>query len=142
MSDTQEPQNKPAPSNDFIMAPAPGESPAAFEAFLRYFQMKKRSLRMLAEEIEVHETTVREWSAKFGWQKRILDYNTSLLKACFINSVAIQTGVEELKAECEKIIQSTMARISVDFFTMGHATVKHQVRSNPEAVSIPVGLQL
>jgi hypothetical protein len=35
-----------------------------------------------------------------------------------------------------------MARVSVDFFTMGHATVKHQVRTNPEAVSIPIGIQL
>ena len=135
------PQDSAAP-DPFPIARLPGESAAAFQALHGYLRMEKRSLRRLAEEIDVSETTIKEWSSKFNWQQRLADYDLALLRACFKKQVSIQTGAAEASAECDKLIQNAMTSISVDMFTMGHATVQHQVRKNPAAVPIPIGIKM
>jgi hypothetical protein len=65
--------------NLFPFIPLPGESPLAFEGFVTWFNLKDRKLKLVAEAIDVNISTVKNWSAEFGWANRLLKYKAQLM---------------------------------------------------------------
>ena len=83
--------------------PAEGETAGALEAFHCYFEMPKdvRSLKKVAEQLGYNESTIREWSAKFGWRDRILKYQARLLNTRIESDAAAAKELALAKVERE-----------------------------------------
>src|SRR4051794_33205178 len=77
--------------------PLPGEHPLAFEGFMTWFALKDRNLKQVAEIMNVHAQTVREWSSQFKWADRLLKYKADLL-------------TDRIQAEAEVDREQTLAR--------------------------------
>ena len=60
---------------------APGETPRACAAFAAYFALgHARSLSAVADQLGEHLTTVKTWSARFGWSGRIASFHAGILR--------------------------------------------------------------
>lgn len=58
-----------------------GETPRAFEAFAAYRDMgAERSIRKTSQKLAKNTTTIKEWSVKYNWVKRVAAYDTHLDK--------------------------------------------------------------
>jgi hypothetical protein len=54
------------------LAPAPGESPRAFEAFCAYLQLgPRRRYSALARKLGVSVRTIERWASQFDWRERL-----------------------------------------------------------------------
>src|SRR3954462_1802160 len=71
------------------LRPIPGETLDSFEGFMCYFNLgHNRTLKGVAEKLDLNISTVREWSAKHHWVDRILEYEAYLFNTR-INSGAV-----------------------------------------------------
>ena len=63
-------------------APAPGETPRAFSAFLAYFHLgHARSLQAVADQLDEGLPTVKKWSSRFRWAARVNQFHAGLLES-------------------------------------------------------------
>jgi len=63
-------------------APAPGETPRAFSAFLAYFHLgHARSLQAVADQLDEGLPTVKKWSSRFRWAARVNQFHAGLLQS-------------------------------------------------------------
>jgi hypothetical protein len=75
------PEGKQSGSATGSLASLEGESPAAYDGFMYYFEMPlPRSLKKAASELGASLNTLEDWSTKYKWQKRIQDYRAHLAK--------------------------------------------------------------
>jgi hypothetical protein len=59
----------------------PGETPRAYGAFITFFDLcHGRSLTAVAEKSGEGLATVKNWSSKYSWSKRIQDFNSGVLQ--------------------------------------------------------------
>ncbi len=69
----------PAPTPPF--APAPGETPRAFNAFITWFQLgQSRSHQAVADKLNEGLATVKNWASKYDWSGRLNAFNSGLLQ--------------------------------------------------------------
>src|SRR4051812_12407929 len=74
------PTQNPAPTKS-IFATLPGETPRAYGAFMAFFELgHARTLPAVADKLGEGLPTVRNWSSKFDWSKRIQDFNSGILQ--------------------------------------------------------------
>src|SRR3954468_4206871 len=101
--------------------PAEGENAAALEGFHCYFEMGKegRSLKKVAEKLGYNESTVREWSARFGWRDRILKYQTRLLNTRIESDAAAAKELALAKVEQEGLRRQKNTKLSTFFKQLG-----------------------
>ena len=75
MNDNIDPESGPQPWSGLPdqLKPVLGETLESFEGFVCYFNLgHERSLRLVAKKLGFNLSTVKEWSAKFGWRDSIL----------------------------------------------------------------------
>ena len=65
-------------NTEFSWDRQPGESGRCYEQFLIYRDMKKRSMRAVAERLHLHPTAVRRNGSKWSLVSRALDYDNYL----------------------------------------------------------------
>lgn len=73
------------PGSDGPSVPAfprvPGETPRAFGAFKVFFELgHARSLPAVADQLHESLSTVKKWSGRYQWFKRIADFEAGLLQ--------------------------------------------------------------
>jgi hypothetical protein len=60
---------------------APGETPRAFAAFKVFFELgHARSLPAVADQLGENLSTVKKWSGRYQWFRRIADFDAGLLQ--------------------------------------------------------------
>ncbi len=105
MNDTT-PRHANQPKTQGVASPlqtVPGESPAALEAFICYFDLgPERTLKKVSAALDLGESTVRDWSAKFGWGQRILDYRAHLFHTRLAGECSAASQLSLVKVEHEK----------------------------------------
>ena len=69
-------------------APAPGETPRAFSAFLTYFHLgHARALQTVADQLDEGLPTVKKWSSRFRWAERVNRFHAGLLQSSAAGAV-------------------------------------------------------
>jgi hypothetical protein len=82
---------------DLPFKPDVGESHAAFEAFLCYFDIgRNRSCGEVARRMGVSGSATRRWSGKFKWKQRMAAYHEQLLRARVEVDLAAKRDVASL----------------------------------------------
>jgi hypothetical protein len=124
--------------------PAEGETAAALEGFHCYFEMPKdvRSLKKVAEQLGYNESTVREWSAKFGWRDRILKYQTRLLNTRIESDAAATKELALAKVEREGLRRQKNTRLSTFFQQLGEKLLEHYLLTGLDKIKFPDVLKI
>ena len=66
--------------NPSLFPAQPGETPRAYSAFVTFFQIgPSRALQSVADRLGCPLQTVKNWSSRFDWGQRILDFESGLL---------------------------------------------------------------
>jgi hypothetical protein len=72
-------------------APAPGETPRAFHAFITWFQLgQSRSHQAVADKLNEGLATVKNWASKYDWTDRLNALNSGLLQQHAADSARLQ----------------------------------------------------
>lgn len=117
------------------LKPIPGETPESFEAFVCYFhQGSSRSLKQVAQKMEFNLSTVKDWSAKYNWVNRILEYTASLFEQCVMSQT--QGARQELLAKTEREQQQLERCLSLADLcsSLGENLIKHILLTAPEKI--------
>jgi hypothetical protein len=127
-----------------LFQPAEGETAAAIEAFHCYFDMGKqgRSVRKVAEQLGYHETTVKEWSAKFGWGDRILKYQTRLLNTRLSSDAAAAKELALAKVERETLRREKHTKLSSFLLQLAEKLLEHHLLTNLDKTKLADILKL
>jgi hypothetical protein len=73
-------------------APAPGETPRAFGAFMAFFNLGHgRSLQAVADRLAEGLPTVKNWSCKYAWAERLQTFNAGLLRSSARDQAALHS---------------------------------------------------
>jgi hypothetical protein len=121
-----------------LFQPAEGETAAALEAFHCYFDMGKqgRSVRKVAEQLGYHETTVKEWSSRFGWGDRILKYQTRLLNTRIESDAAAAKELALAKVEREGLRRQKNTKLSTFFQQLGEKLLQHYLLTGLDKIKL------
>ena len=104
--DLEPPAATPPPAAALPFEPAANESPAAFQAFLCYFDIgEHRSYRRVVKLIGAKHGTLMRWASRFKWQERVRAYQTELLRARLAVQMDARRDQEQLRAERARLFQ-------------------------------------
>jgi len=112
--------------------PAEGETAGALEAFHCYFEMPKdvRSLKKVAEQLGYNESTVREWSAKFGWRDRIRKYQTGLINTRIQSDAAAAKELALAKVDRQAFRREKLIKLSNFIFQLTEKLLEHWLHTS------------
>ncbi len=91
--DESKPVSQPSTLNHQLsFSLAPGESPRASSAFMTFFQLGHgRSLRAVADQLDMGIDAIKKWSSRFDWNDRIHSFNAEILQQQMQAEVASQS---------------------------------------------------
>src|SRR3954464_4658896 len=126
--------------------PLPGETPLAFEAFIYWFNLKEHKLKLVAEALDIHISTIKEWSSLFRWTDRFLQHKARLLgesaevhvQAAKTQAAdAIETENDDIKALEERIRRArALQQRLTDNYLLHHAdkTRFHEITAHGNSI--------
>ena len=83
------------------------------EAFEYYYSLGEgRTLLKVAEHIGKSHRTLMDWSVKFGWKERVIQYDVEAQQK--LKDRTIKSVVEE-KANYRKLIKAMVGQVAKDF---------------------------
>jgi hypothetical protein len=86
--------NDTQPASNLPFAPAAGETPRAFNAFMTWFQLgHARSHQAVADQLGEGLATVKNWASKYCWSERLNRYGSGLLQRQAASAAQLQQDI-------------------------------------------------
>jgi hypothetical protein len=122
---------------DLPFKPDVGESHAAFEAFLCFFDIgRNRSCVEVARRMGVTADAVRRWSSKFKWKSRIAAYHEQLLRAQVELDVAAKRDVASLWAARAQGFKEQEWAAAEKLLAVAHQVLASFAHRDPDEITL------
>jgi hypothetical protein len=113
------------------LRPIPGETLDSFEGFMCYFNLgHNRTLKGVAEKLDLNISTVKEWSAKHHWVDRILEYEAYVFNTRIASDAAAAKELALAKVEREALRRQKNTRLSNFLAQLAEKLLEHHLLHN------------
>ncbi len=138
------PQSTARPANLLSsFTPAPNESVEAFDAFLCYFELgHHRTLKLVSEQLDLSENTVREWSSKFNWRLRLRDYRTQLIGSRIQADAVVSQEQALAKSQQQVKALDLINLLGNQLLQSSQALLQHLLLSSPDKIELDQVLKM
>src|SRR3954463_7362832 len=125
------------------LRPIPGETLDSFEGFMCYFNLgHNRTLKGVAEKLDLNISTVKEWSAKHHWVDRILEYEAHLFNTRINSDAAAAKELALAKGEREALRRQKSTKLSNFLMQLAEKLLEHHVLHNLDKTKLSDILKL